>query len=111
SRPEAATLDPGRIPVSDKPDAVVGEMNDPNAGGCPVTGHFKHPTQGGVNSDWWPNQLNLKILRKHPAVANPMRAAFDYRAACPTADRDARPHERSGVRPPSEDWWPAAFGP
>ena len=34
-------------------------------------GRFSHPTEGGSNQDWWPNQLNLKILRKHPAVAEP----------------------------------------
>jgi catalase-peroxidase len=96
--------------VSDKPDAVVGEMNDPSAGGCPVTGRFKHPTEGGVNSDWWPNQLNLKILRKHPAVANPMGEEFDYAAAFATVDLDALARDVDAVITTSQDWWPADFG-
>ena len=66
--------------MSDKPDAVVGEMNVEEAGGCPVqTGRLGHPTEGASNSDWWPNQLNLKILRKHNPVADPMDAGFDYK--------------------------------
>ena len=52
-------------------------------------GRFRHPTEGGSNQDWWPNQLNLKILRKHPAVANPMGADFDYAAAFNSLDIDA----------------------
>jgi catalase-peroxidase len=96
--------------VSDKPDAVVGEVNDSSAGGCPVTGRFKHPTEGGVNSDWWPNQLNLKILRKHSAVANPMDADFDYAAAFATVDLDALAADVDAVLTTSQDWWPADFG-
>ena len=76
--PDCSTADtshliPERIPVSEKPDAVVGEMNEPRA---PAAARSRRPrtdpTEGGGNRDWWPNQLNLKILRKHPAVANPM---------------------------------------
>ncbi len=37
-----------------------------------------HPTNGDANRDWWPNRLNLKILAKNPAVANPMGEEFDY---------------------------------
>ena len=59
--------------MSDSPDVVVGEMNEESKDRCPVlAGHPKHPTEGAGNPYWWPNQLNLKILRKNPAVANPM---------------------------------------
>jgi catalase-peroxidase len=85
-------------------------MNDPDAGGCPVTGRFKHPTEGGVNSDWWPNQLNLKILRKHQAAANPMGEDFDYAAAFATVDLDALARDVDAVISTSQDWWPADFG-
>ena len=67
-------LDPGEIPMSDQPDAVVGEMNEETSdGGCPVA-HERapYPIEGGGNRGWWPNRLNLKILAKNPAVANPM---------------------------------------
>jgi catalase-peroxidase len=97
--------------VADSPDAVVGEMNEENAGGCPVsTGRFNHPTEGGSNRDWWPNQLNLKILRKHSAVANPMSEDFDYSAEFQTVDLDALARDVDEVLTTSQDWWPADFG-
>ncbi|MFE0027254.1 catalase/peroxidase HPI [Amycolatopsis sp. NPDC059021] len=97
--------------MSDSPDAVVGEMNEESAGGCPVSaGRFKHPTEGGSNREWWPNQLNLKILRKHPAVANPMGEDFDYAAEFKTLDLDALARDVDAVMTDSQDWWPADFG-
>ncbi|MBA8930753.1 catalase-peroxidase [Kutzneria viridogrisea] len=97
--------------MSDSPDAVVGEMNDESAGGCPVgAGRLKHPTEGASNSDWWPNQLNLKILRKHPAVANPMGEDFDYAAEFQTVDLDALARDVDEVLTTSQEWWPADFG-
>ncbi len=95
----------------EQPNAVVGEMNEESAGGCPVsTGRFNHPTEGGSNRDWWPNQLNLKILRKHPAVANPMGEDFDYAAEFKTVDLDALARDVDEVLTASQDWWPADFG-
>jgi catalase-peroxidase len=97
--------------VSDKPDAVVGEMNDESSGGCPVSaGRRNHPTEGSGNRDWWPNQLNLKILRKHPAVANPMGEDFDYAAEFNTVDLDALAADVDAVLTTSQEWWPADFG-
>ncbi len=97
--------------MSDSPNAVVGEMNEASEGGCPVlTGRRKHPAEGGGNRDWWPDQLNLKILRKHPAVANPMGEDFDYAAAFNTLDLDALRREVDQVMTTSQDWWPADFG-
>ncbi|MCW2946186.1 MAG: Catalase-peroxidase [Actinoallomurus sp.] len=97
--------------MSDKPDAVVGEMNEESAGGCPVSaGRFNHPTESGSNRDWWPNQLNLTILRKHPAVANPMGEDFDYAAEFNTLDLDALARDVDEVLTTSQEWWPADFG-
>jgi catalase-peroxidase len=97
--------------VPDSPDAVVGEMNEETAGGCPVSaGRFKHPTEGGSNREWWPNQLNLKILRKHAAVADPMDEDFDYAAEFQTLDLDALARDVDEVLTTSQDWWPADFG-
>jgi catalase-peroxidase len=97
--------------VSDSPDAVVGEMNEEQEARCPVaTGRRPHPTEGGSNRDWWPNQLNLSILRKHPAVANPMGEDFDYAAAFNTVDLDALAADVDAVLTTSQEWWPADFG-
>ncbi|QBR94287.1 catalase/peroxidase HPI [Nocardioides euryhalodurans] len=85
-------------------------MNVEEAGGCPVAAG-KHPTEGGAtNQGWWPNQLNLKILRKHPAVANPMGEEFDYAEAFATVDLGELKRDIEQVMTTSQDWWPADFG-
>jgi catalase-peroxidase len=94
-------------------DAVVGDMqSEESEETCPVVsvGPRNHPTEGAGNRDWWPNQLNLKILRKHPSVANPMGAGFDYAAAFKTLDLDALTRDVDAVMTDSQDWWPADFG-
>jgi catalase-peroxidase len=93
-------------------DAVVGDMNsEESEGGCPVASRIPHhPTEGAGNRDWWPNQLNLKILRKNPAVANPMGSDFDYAAAFTSVDLDALARDVDEVLTTSQDWWPADFG-
>ena len=94
-------------------DAVVGDMqSEESEETCPVAGvgPRNHPTEGAGNRDWWPNQLNLKILRKHPAVANPMGADFDYAAAFNSLDLDALTRDVDAVMTDSQDWWPADFG-
>ena len=97
--------------MSEKPDAKVGDMNEPEAGGCPVSsGRLNHPTEGGTNRDWWPNQLNLTILRKHPAVANPMGGEFDYAAEFNTLDLEEVRRDVDAVMTDSKDFWPADFG-
>ncbi|MFI7119863.1 catalase/peroxidase HPI [Amycolatopsis sp. NPDC049868] len=97
--------------MSDSPDAVVGEMNEESAGGCPVSsGRRNHPTEGAGNRDWWPNQLNLKILRKHSAASDPMDAGFDYAAEFKTLDLTELAKDVDAVLTTSQDWWPADFG-
>ncbi|MEU4191394.1 catalase/peroxidase HPI [Kribbella sp. NPDC026611] len=77
--------------------------------GCPVA-HGAHPTSGNANRAWWPNQLNLKILAKNPAVANPLGAEFDYAAAFQSLDVAAVKADIAEVLTTSQDWWPADFG-
>ncbi|MDT7700649.1 MAG: catalase-peroxidase, partial [Pseudonocardiales bacterium] len=97
--------------MSDSPDAVVGETNDGSAGGLGVpAGRRSHPTGRPSNRDWWPNQLNLKILRKHTAVANPMGGDFEYAAEFQTLDLDALARDVDEVLTTSREWWPADFG-
>jgi len=94
-------------------DAVVGDMQSAESeAACPVVsvGPRNHPTEGAGNRDWWPNQLNLSILRKHPVVANPMGADFDYAAAFATLDLDALTADVDALMTTHHDWWPADFG-
>src|SRR6187431_3076476 len=86
-------------------------MNDPTeAKGCPVHGRAPHPTEGGGNRGWWPDRLNLKILAKNPAVANPLGEEFDYAAAFQSLDLAAVKQDIADVLTTSQDWWPADFG-
>ncbi|MFG3349387.1 catalase/peroxidase HPI [Streptomyces sp. NPDC048018] len=80
-------------------------------GGCPVAhGRAAHPTQGGGNRQWWPERLNLKILAKNPAVANPLGEEFDYAEAFKALDLAAVKRDIAEVLTTSQDWWPADFG-
>lgn len=98
--------------ATEKPDAVVGDMNEPiQAEGCPVHGaRAPHPTQGDANREWWPERLNLKILAKNPAVSNPLGEEFDYTAAFNSLDLAAVKQDIAEVLTTSQDWWPADFG-
>ncbi|GAA0609506.1 catalase/peroxidase HPI [Kribbella sandramycini] len=81
------------------------------AGGCPVAhGQGAHPTSGNANRGWWPNQLNLKILAKNPAVSNPLGEEFDYAKEFQTLDLAAVKADIRDVLTTSQDWWPADFG-
>ncbi len=96
---------------SQHPDAVVREMNEPEADGCPVDhGRIPHPTQGGSNSAWWPNRLNLKVLAKSPAETNPLGEDFDYAKAFEALDLDAVKQDIAEILTTSQDFWPADFG-
>ncbi|MCX4545503.1 catalase/peroxidase HPI [Streptomyces sp. NBC_01565] len=97
--------------MSDNHDAIVVDAKAEGGGGCPVA-HERapHPTQGGGNRQWWPERLNLKILAKNPAVANPLGEEFDYAEAFRTLDLPAVKRDIAEVLTTSQDWWPADFG-
>ncbi|MGW1713113.1 catalase/peroxidase HPI [Streptomyces sp. NPDC002156] len=97
--------------MSENHDAIVTDAKTEGTGGCPVA-HTRapHPTQGGGNRQWWPEQLNLKILAKNPAVSNPLGEEFDYAAAFQTLDLPAVKQDIAAVLTDSKDWWPADFG-
>ncbi|MDP4664092.1 MAG: catalase/peroxidase HPI [Salibacteraceae bacterium] len=65
---------------------------------------------GNTNRDWWPNQLDLSILRQHSELSNPMGAGFDYEKAFSTLDYYALKADIKNVLTESQDWWPADFG-
>ena len=73
---------------------------------CPVTGG----SPGRSNRDWWPNQLNLRVLHQNPAVADPMDEDFDYAAEFRTLDLDAVTEDIEAVMTTSQPWWPADYG-
>jgi catalase-peroxidase len=92
-------------------DAIVGDMSqEPAVGSCPVAHDAPHPTKGAGNGGWWPERLNLKILAKNPAVANPLGEEFDYAEAFKSLDLDAVKADIAQVMTDSKPWWPADFG-
>lgn len=84
----------------------------PQTGGCPVAhgDGLTHPTQGDGNREWWPNQLNLRILAKNTPVSNPLGEGFDYAKAFEALDLDAVKADIAALLTDSQDWWPADFG-
>lgn len=79
---------------------------------CPVTDVAgKHSTGGGPsNRDWWPNQLNLDILRQHSSRSNPMGEDFNYTEEFKSLDFDALKKDLHDLMNDSQDWWPADYG-
>ncbi|MFF3645066.1 catalase/peroxidase HPI [Streptomyces sp. NPDC002564] len=97
--------------MTENHDAIVTDPEPAEAEGCPVAhGRAPHPTQGGGNRQWWPDRLNLKILAKNPAVANPLGDEFDYAEAFNSLDLPALKRDIAEVLTTSQDWWPADFG-
>ena len=80
-----------------------------NRAGCPVT-HGTTNVGMRSNSDWWPNQLNLRILRQNSPQSNPMGEAFDYRSEFEKLDFKALKKDLAAMMTNSQDWWPADFG-
>lgn len=77
---------------------------------CPVTGAMTtHEMGTGVN-DWWPNQLNLKVLHNNPTEGDPMNRDFDYAKEFATLDLDAVVSDLRILMTDSKDWWPADYG-
>ena len=74
---------------------------------CP----FHHTaTTGKSNHDWWPNQLNLKILHQHSSLSDPMNQGFNYAEAFKSLDLAAVKMDLRALMIDSQDWWPADFG-
>ncbi|GIG92667.1 catalase/peroxidase HPI [Plantactinospora endophytica] len=97
--------------MSENHDAIVHDAEAGSESRCPVAhGRAPHPTQGGGNRGWWPNQLNLKILAKNPAVGNPLGEQFDYATAFKSLDLAAVKQDIAEVITTSQDWWPADYG-
>ena len=68
------------------------------------------PVQQKTIQEWWPDQLNLRVLHQHCHVPNPLDAGFDYAKAFSTLDLDAVQRDLAEVMTRSQDWWPADYG-
>ncbi|MFP4379164.1 MAG: catalase/peroxidase HPI [Candidatus Sumerlaeia bacterium] len=79
---------------------------------CPVTGHAGSTAaqKGTTNRDWWPNQLNLDILRQHSNKSSPMGEDFSYADEFKSLDYEALKEDLHKLMTDSQDWWPADYG-
>ena len=79
---------------------------------CPVTGRTRNVTAGGgtSNKDWWPSQLNLRILHQHSHLSNPMGESFNYAEEFKKLDLEALKKDLYALMNDSQDWWPADYG-
>jgi catalase-peroxidase len=72
---------------------------------CPFTG-----TRGPANRDWWPNQLDLRVLHQQSSLSDPMGEAFDYAKEFKSLDLNAVVKDLHALMTDSQEWWPADFG-
>ena len=96
--------------ITKAPNDPVWDTNDSSR--CPFTGgaiNYTTETRRS-NLDWWPNMLNLKILRQHSSLSDPMGKDFDYASEFKTLDLDAVKQDIFDVMTNSQDWWPADYG-
>ena len=76
---------------------------------CPYPSS-KQANERKDNQDWWPNQLNLKVLQQNSSLTDPMDAEFDYATEFLSLDLDALIHDIKALMTDSQDWWPADYG-
>jgi len=97
-----------------EPNAVFGQMDEPQASEeepkCPVADGRIRPTAGDANQEWWPASLNLQVLYRNAAEANPLDRDFFYAEAFKSLDLQAVKSDIEAIMTESQDWWPADFG-
>ncbi len=99
-------------PASAKSYDVNDKGNSNGAAKCPFMSGAMRPTAGAGprNSDWWPKQLKLNILRQYSSLSNPMGESFNYAEAFKSIDYDALKGDIMELMHSSQDWWPADYG-
>ncbi len=96
--------------MNDEGTGTVATSDDASTMKCPVM-HADHQAVGATaNQHWWPEQLNLRILRQNPPQADPLGAAFDYAKELEGLDFDALAADVDALMTDSQDWWPADYG-
>jgi catalase-peroxidase len=85
---------------------VKDQSKNTNESKCP----FNHGASAPTNRDWWPNQVNLKVLHQHSPLSDPMGDDFDYAKEFKSLDLNAVIKDLHALMTDSQEWWPADFG-
>ena len=90
----------------------VHDSKEQNGAKCPYTAGVRQQAVTGSrsNADWWPNQLNVKILHQHSSLSDPMGEAFNYAEEFKTLDLNAVVKDLHELMTSSQPWWPADYG-
>ena len=83
--------------------------SDSSGGKCPFA-HMHAGAQAHTNRDWWPNQVNLKMLHQNSSLSDPMGGGFDYAKEFQKLDLKALKQDLYALMTDSQEWWPADFG-
>jgi catalase-peroxidase len=85
---------------------ITASAGAPTESKCP----FSHGSTAHTNRDWWPNQMDLRVLHQHSALSDPMGQEFDYAEEFKSLELDAVIKDLHALMTDSQDWWPADFG-
>jgi catalase-peroxidase len=85
---------------------ITASAGAPTESKCP----FSHGSTAHTNRDWWPNQMDLRVLHQHSALSDPMGQEFDYAKEFKSLELDAVINDLHALMTDSQDWWPADFG-
>jgi len=96
--------------MSNDDQGTVTTSDEPTAGTCPVMSAAHQAVGINANQHWWPDSLNLRILRQNHPKANPMGEDFDYAAEFASLDFDELASDVDALMTQSQDWWPADYG-
>jgi len=96
--------------MSNEDQGTVTTSDQPTAATCPVMNAAHLAVGVNANQHWWPDSVNLRVLRQHHPDADPMGADFDYRKEFNSLDFDALANDVDAIMTQSQEWWPADYG-
>ncbi len=106
--PAHSSAEPGAVcPVT---GLSASDANNPHGTSATPGADVKKDPNGTQNEDWWPNRLDLSVLRQHSELSDPMGDDFDYAEAFSQLDYEALKEDIRKVLTDSQDWWPADWG-
>src|SRR4029079_4858430 len=108
--PSTASTHHGRDMSNEEQGGTVTTSDEPSTATCPVLNAAHQAVGTTANQNWWPDRLNLRILRQNHPGSDPLGEDFDYAAEFNSLDFDALAADVDALMTDSQDWWPADYG-